>query len=142
MATIYTKTSITGKAQPITSQMYKGFSTINTSSENFSLFDFELIKQDLINHFHVRQGERLMQPEFGTIIWDLLFEPLTDEVKYAITENVSAIINYDPRISADQVIVTEYANGIQIECNLTFRPYNIQQALQLRFDRNIGLLTQ
>lgn len=127
---------------PIRSKTYKGFSTINGSTENYSLFDYELIKQDLINHFHVRQGERLMQPSFGTIIWDMLFEPLTDEVKYAITENVSAIINYDPRIIADQVIVTEYESGIQINCTITYRPYNIQEALQLRFDKAAGLLAQ
>lgn len=119
---------------------YKGFSTVNTNSENYSLYDFELIKQDIINHFHVRQGERLMQPEFGTIIWDLLFEPLTDQTRFMITENVSAIINYDPRVSTDRVIVTPYESGIQIQCTLTYLPYNLQQQLQLRFDQNNGLL--
>jgi phage baseplate assembly protein W len=121
---------------------YKGFSTINTTAENFGLFDFDLIKQDLLNHFNIRQGERLMNPQFGTIIWDLLFEPLTPDVKYAITQNVNTIINYDPRIVADEVIVTSYDSGIQIECMLTYRPYNIRQALQLRFDSANGLLIQ
>jgi phage baseplate assembly protein W len=122
------------------SKIYKGFSTVNRSSENFSLFDFELIKQDIINHFHVRQGEKLMDPLFGTIIWDMLYEPLTDEVKYVITENVNTIINYDPRVIASRVTVTSYESGIQIECILTYRLYNIQQELQLRFDQNNGLL--
>jgi phage baseplate assembly protein W len=122
------------------SKIYKGFSTVNQSSENFSLFDFELIKQDIINHFHVRQGEKLMDPLFGTIIWDMLYEPLTDEVKYVITENVNTIINYDPRVIASRVTVTSYESGIQIECMLTYRLYNIQQELQLRFDQNNGLL--
>jgi phage baseplate assembly protein W len=122
------------------SKIYKGFSTVNQSSENFSLFDFELIKQDIINHFHVRQGEKLMDPLFGTIIWDMLYEPLTDEVKYVITENVNTIINYDPRVIASRVTVTSYESGIQIECTLTYRLYNIQQQLQLRFDQNNGLL--
>jgi phage baseplate assembly protein W len=119
---------------------YKGFSTVNVSNENYSLFDFELIKQDIINHFYTRQGERLMNPSFGCIIWDLLYEQLTDEVRYAITENVSQIINYDPRVSTDKVIVTPYDNGIQIECNLTYLPYNLQQKLKLRFDQSNGLL--
>ena len=122
------------------SKIYKGFSTVNRSSENFSLFDYELIKQDIINHFHVRQGEKLMDPLFGTIIWDMLYEPLTDEVKYVITENVNTIINYDPRVIASRVTVTSYESGIQIECMLTYRLYNIQQELQLRFDQNNGLL--
>ena len=123
-------------------KMYKGFSTINPTTESFKLYDIELVKQDLINHFYIRQGERLMNPTFGTIIWDLLFEPLTEQLKSLITENVNQIINYDPRIRAEQVIVTAYDAGIQIECKLTYLPYNISQALRLRFDQANGLLTQ
>lgn len=141
-ATLYNK--ITLPAAPLSGvtapKTYKGFSTVNTTTENYALYDFELIKQDIINHFHIRQGERLMQPTFGTIIWDLLFEPLTDQVRYLITENVSAIINYDPRVSTDKVMVTPYESGIQIQCTLTYRPYNLQQQLQLRFDQSNGLL--
>jgi phage baseplate assembly protein W len=121
--------------------MYKGFSTISPDTENFSLYDLDLVRQDLINHFHVRQGERLMNPTFGTIIWDLLFEPLTEELKAAITQNVNTIINYDPRVRAQNVIVTAYESGIQIECNVTYLPYNISQNLQLRFDQTAGLLS-
>ena len=121
---------------------YKGFSTISSATENFSLYDLELIKQDILNHFHVRQGERLMNPAFGTIIWDLLFEPLTEELKSMVTRNVTDIINYDPRVKADQVIVTSYESGIQIECILTYMPYNISQSMQLTFDQANGLLAQ
>ena len=129
----------TESAQP---KMYKGFSTVNTNTENYNLYDFELIKQDLFNHFYTRQGERLMQPTFGTVIWDLLFEPLTPEVKEVILQNVNQIINFDPRIKAENVIVTGYDSGIQIQCTLTFLAYNIQQTLQLRFDQANGLLAQ
>ena len=52
----------------------------------FAKYDFELIKQDLINHFHIRQGEKLSDPGFGTIIWDMLFEPFTSDVQDAIVE--------------------------------------------------------
>jgi phage baseplate assembly protein W len=83
-----------------------------------------------------------MNPTFGTIIWDLLFEPLTENLKDLITENVNTIINFDPRIRADQVIVTSYESGIQIECVLTYLPHNISQSLQLRFDQSVGLLAQ
>lgn len=124
----------------ISPKTYKGFSTISTDTENFSLYDFQLIQQDLLNHFHVRQGERLMNPTFGTIIWDLLFEPLTEQLKDLITQNVNTIINYDPRITASEVTVTQYETGIQIECLLTYLPYNIQQSMQFRFDQANGLL--
>lgn len=120
---------------------YKGFSTVSSISDSFALYDLQLIKQDLLNHFHIRLGERLEQPEFGTIIWDLLFEPLTDSLKSLIAQNINAIISYDPRLKADQVVVTTYESGIQVECVLTYFPYNIQEAIQLRFDQENGLLS-
>jgi phage baseplate assembly protein W len=124
----------------ISPKTYKGFSTVSQDTENFALYDFQLIQQDLLNHFHVRQGERLMNPSFGTVIWDLLFEPLTEQLKDLITQNVNTIINYDPRITTNEVTVTQYETGIQIECVLTYLPYNIQQSMQFRFDQANGLL--
>jgi phage baseplate assembly protein W len=141
---LFDKVVLKGPAKNSTSapgsKTYKGFSTVSGDSKSYSLYDLALIKQDIINHFHIRQGERLENPTFGTIIWDLLFEPLTEDVKQMITKNIEDIINYDPRVSADQIIVTAYESGIQIECKLTYQPYNIQEAIQFRFDQANGLL--
>jgi len=140
---LYNKVVLKGpknnKPNETMAKTYKGFSTVSNDTTSFSLYDFALIKQDLINHFHIRQGERLEQPLFGTIIWDMLFEPLTEENKDIIVRDVETIINYDPRIEAEDVVVTAYESGIQIECKVIFRPYNIQEALTLRFDQENGL---
>ena len=142
----YKKTQITsadGKEQRTVKQshFYKGFSTVDDKTASVKLFDYELIKQDLLNHFHIRQGERLMQPRFGTIIWDLLFEPLTEQLKNLIVQNVNEILNHDPRVQAGNVLVTPYDTGLEIQCTLKYVPYNIQQSLQLKFDQANGLLT-
>jgi len=142
---LYTKKVITTKATanaPSTPRMYRGFSTVSTNTQNFALYDFELIKQDLINHFHVRQGERLMNPTYGCVIWDLLFEPLTAELKEVILQNVNQIVNFDPRIQAENVLVTTYDTGIQIEAMLKYVPYNLQEKLQIQFDQVNGLTAQ
>ena len=145
-STLYKKIvlpAVSSRAPDISgSKTYRGFSTVSNDTENFALYDYQLIKQDLLNHFYVRQGERLMQPEFGTIIWDLLFEPLTDIVKDLILQNVNEIINYDPRVQAGNVVITPYDTGLQIECTLTYSQYNLQEQLQLRFDQANGLLVQ
>jgi len=139
---LYNKITLPATSQPdnLGSKMYKGFSSISAATENYNLFDFELIKQDILNHFNTRQGERLMNPTFGCVIWDLLFEPLTEDIKGLILDNVNTIINFDPRVKAESVIVTSYSQGIQIQCTLKFVPYNIQQSLQLNFDQANGLL--
>ena len=53
---------------PVESRAYKGISTVNNDSNSFNLYDIALIKQDIINHFHIRVGEKLENPGFGTII--------------------------------------------------------------------------
>jgi len=126
---------------PIT-RRYRGFSTISRSTENFSLFDFELIKQDLLNHFYVRQGERLMNPAFGTIIWDVIFEPLTNEIQNLILQNVNEIFSSDPRVRAKSIVITPYDTGLQIQCTLEYLLYNIQESMKLTFDQNNGLTRQ
>jgi phage baseplate assembly protein W len=139
---LYDKITLRGKsASQIVpgSKTYKGFSTVSTLADSFALYDLQLIKQDILNHFHIRLGERLEQPTFGTIIWDILFEPLTEEVKNMITKDVETIINYDTRVRAEQILVTSYQSGIQIECVLVYYPYNIQESIQLKFDKANGL---
>lgn len=133
---LYKRVSVTsGPQQATNSRAYRGFSTVNQSTEGYALYDFELIKQDIINHFHIRQGEKLSDPQFGTIIWDLLFEPFTDIVKDSIVQNVTAIVNYDPRVSVNQIIVDTYESGITVDCTISYLPYNISEQLLFRFDQ-------
>lgn len=123
---------------PVKSRAYKGLSTVNPDNTSYALYDIGLIKQDLLNHFHIRQGEKLENPEFGTIIWDVLFEPMTDSLKEAIINNVTEIVNGDPRVTASAIVVDQYESGIQIECELTYLPYNISEKLKFEFDQNSG----
>lgn len=114
--------------------IYKGFSTYDRVKK-FHLADFELAKQDLFNHFNIRKGEKLMNPDFGTIIWNILFEPLTEEIKKAIVNDVNRIIKYDPRIAVNNVTVTQYEFGLELNLELTYIPTNQAQTLALKFDR-------
>jgi phage baseplate assembly protein W len=134
------KTQVEAYRKDLSPRTYKGFSTVSSSARNGSLFDLELIKQDLINHFHIKKGEKLENPTFGTIIWDMLYEPLTDQVKQIITNDVNNIINNDPRVKVVSSIITQVDNGIQLEFTLTYLPYNIQQKMQFTFDQNNGLI--
>ena len=125
---------------PPTQRSYKGISTANPNNTSFTLHDIALIKQDIINHFHITQGEKLENPEFGTIIWDAIHEPLTDDLKEAIGKNVTDIVNYDPRVQVNDVVVTAYESGLQVECDLTYLPYNITESMRMKFDEEAGLI--
>ena len=135
---LYKRVSIgKGPQQASSGRAYRGFSTVNENADNFALYDFELIKQDIINHFHIRQGEKLSDPTFGTIIWDLLFEPFTDKVQAAIIKNVSDIINYDPRVQVESIVVDSYEQGIEVNCEISYLPYSIREQLVFRFDQSM-----
>ena len=138
---LYKRIAVTSTKSTATSgRVYRGFSTIGNQNEGYSLYDFEIIKQDLINHFHIRQGEKLSNPEFGCVIWDLLYEPFTAEVQEAIVSNVTTIVNYDPRLSVDDIVVDTYEQGISVECVISYLPYNISEQLRFRFDQENGIL--
>jgi phage baseplate assembly protein W len=124
----------------VSSRAYRGISTVNPENNETVLYDLALIKQDILNHFHIRQGEKLSDPEFGTIIWDVLFDPLTEQLKEAIVENVVTVVNYDPRVQVTNVSIDQYESGLQIEVDLSYLPYNISENLRLQFDQNAGFL--
>lgn len=126
-------------SDPVVSKRYRGISTVG-AKKNFNLYDINIIKQDIINHFHIRKGEKLENPDFGTIIWDVLFEPLTDNLKEAIIFNVTEIVNYDPRVSVDSIVVDTYESGIQIKCKITYLTYSISETMRLKFDQTAGLI--
>ena len=114
--------------------IYKGFSTYQRN-KHFRLTDFDLVKQDLTNYFNIRKGEKLMNPDFGTIIWDNIFEPLTEDTKAIIMQDIKRIISYDPRLAARDVNVTEYDQGLQIEITLVYIQTNQVSNLRLQFDQ-------
>lgn len=119
---------------------YRGFST-KVNAKKYSLYDYELAKQDLLNYFHIRKGEKLMQPNFGTVIWDLLFEPLTEDTQQIITSDITRIISYDPRLAVGQVAVQQQINGFLIQLTLAYVPTNQTETINLNFDRNSQTLT-
>ena len=114
--------------------LYHGFSTYR-KQKKFKVTDFELAKQDLINHLSIRKGEKLMNPDFGSIIWSLLFEPLTTEVKSLIQDDLEKIISYDPRLVAGNLIIAEYLNGIQVQIDLIFRETDERDIMVMNFDK-------
>jgi len=121
--------------------LYNGFSTFNRP-KHYRITDFELVKQDIINHFNIRKGQKLMNPNFGTIIWDTIFDPLDENTKNVIIQDVSKIIAYDPRVAAENVVVTQYDHGLQIEVSLLYISTNQRSALVLQFDQQSSAVTQ
>jgi hypothetical protein len=67
---------------------------------------------------------------------------MTEQLREAIANNVTEIINYDPRVQVDGVTVDTYESGIMIECQLTYLPYNISESMRLKFDEDNAIMSQ
>jgi len=144
MANIYNKKTVAVNKASVGDQTsstftYKGFSS-QRPKEGFKLYDIDLVKQDLINHFYIKKGEKLQNPEFGTIIWDMIFEPFTEETKKLIADDVETIVNYDPRVVVDAVSIDSTEMGMRIEASVTYLPFNVSDKMSFNFDRTTSTI--
>ena len=121
---------------------YKGFSSVDDSNTGSRLYDLDLIKQDIINHFNTKKGSRVMNPAFGSAIWDLLMEPLTEKVRDQLTDDITKICTSDPRVTPTQLDLTEYDNGYILEITLLLNGTDQSSTMKLSFDQSIGLSVQ
>ena len=122
-------------------RIFRGHSTVGRTFADSKLYDIELVKQDLLNHFNILKGEKLENPEFGTNIWLYLFDPLDDELKAAVIEDVEEIINYDPRVELDKVEINQYEHGLSVRVSVLYTGYGLGETMDMLFDQQQGLLT-
>lgn len=122
-------------------RVFKGFSTVDREWGTFKSYDVELAKRDLLNEIYTRKGERLMSPEFGYIVWDLLFDPLTPNVVDLIKTDTQRIIDRDPRFEFRRLDVTEDTDRqtITVIINLNYIPLSAPAELVATFARDIEL---
>jgi len=133
--------NISSQVSVQSSQFYKGFSSADDTALTTKIFDFALVQQDILNMFQTRQGERVMNPTFGTIIWDMIYEPFTNDVKQKISDDVTRILNYDPRVTPTRINISEAEYGLLIDATLYFKRQNLSQSMSLAFNKEIGLVT-
>ena len=76
-----------------------------------------------------------MNPTFGCIIWDMLFEPMVEDNIQAILTDCYSIVAADSRVTINDINLIEYDNGIQLQMALYYQPLNIVDQFSLNFDR-------
>lgn len=115
--------------------IYKGFSTIGKVRAPFTLIDGELIKTDLLNELKARKGERVMRPNFGTTVYDILMNPLDEFVIEEVREEVRRVIEKDPRVEIDEIFTQTQDHLIRVQVQLKFLPTLDEDRLFLEYAR-------
>lgn len=120
----------------VTSRIYRGFASNNPNARNGVLYDADIIKQDIYNHFMTAKGERVMMPEFGSVIWDYLYEPLDEQTKEIMLDDAKQIVGQDPRVELLEADISGFEAGIIINLKINILPQNMVQQMMIEFNIN------
>ena len=120
----------------VTAKVYRGFASNNPNARNSVLYDADIIKQDILNHFMTAKGERVMLPNFGSVIWEYIYEPLDEQTKEAIEIDAEDIISQDPRAEIVSMDVKGFENGIVLDLELMILPQNQVERMAIEFNIN------
>ena len=70
------------------------------------------VKNNLTNFLRTRRGERRMMPEFGTKLYELIFEQYDNNIeKIAKNILVEEITQWIPQISVQEIIINNAVNS-------------------------------
>ncbi len=114
----------------------------NTGHQSAELIQFEAdIRESLIILLSTIQGERVMRPNYGTTVYDLLFEPLDLNVGTLVSEEVKrSILVHEPRVFVDKVTPTQdpFAGFLELSIEYTIISTNTRSNLVFPFYLNEG----
>ncbi len=113
-----------------------GINTISNVGGAFSVNYTTLnqAKSNLVNLILTRNGERLMQPEFGCDIWRILFEPIVEgQIEQRIeTSILDAVEMWLPYLNIDEIIFDYDENDIDNNS------VSLDVKFSLKSNRNLG----
>ena len=98
---------------------------------------FDQVRSNLKNLLLTKKGERLLQPEFGSGLHDLLFNPLTDKFEEDLENTINdAVAKWLPYVIVEDInidISKEQTDNNQAKVSLKFRQEGDQTLDTLTF---------
>jgi phage baseplate assembly protein W len=81
----------------------------------------EDVRQAVLIVLQTSPGERVMRPDFGAGLADLLFEPMTTALLALVKHRVeAALVQWEPRIQVEVVVVTPYPRVGRIDVQIRY----------------------
>lgn len=112
-----------------------GYSTSGgNKADGFKLYDVDLVRQDLYNHFNTRIGERIMRPNYGCRIWDYIMEPFTEDIRNLTEAEVIRICESDSRVQLLDTQVFSQDNTLVVAATLNYLPFNTVDQFRMTFE--------
>ena len=98
------------------------------------LSDTQLVLQDFVNALNISQGQKVVQPGYGTTLWSFVFEPNTADVQFQLETEIRRVANQDPRLILNSIRAFPQENGILLELEVAVSPFNQAQLLGVFFN--------
>jgi phage baseplate assembly protein W len=121
------------KSQITRKPYFVGFNTVGNPNPPYSLTNIALVKRDLENHFATPMGSRVMLPNFGTRIYEMLFDPFDEYTKNAIIEDAIRVVQSDPRVELVSIDVYQEDQALNVIMVLLFKPEAVTDNLFVTF---------
>lgn len=111
----------------------------NEAQWNFHVDENILVLESSIkNILLTAKGERVMNPDFGTDLHTVVFEPDSGAVEALVREDIlRAVATYEPRVALDTIQITRTPNLRQAEIKVSFISKLSSQPFQVsvKYDR-------
>lgn len=141
---------------------YIGFSTVNSCKprttndptgnnggivrplipgKKYQLNDGDLVIQDFINALNIRKGSKVGKPQYGSDIWDYIFESNTADTQFKIENEIRRVAGLDPRLIVNAIKAYPFDNGILVEIQVAVNPFNQAQAIKVGFSQGTNIAT-
>jgi phage baseplate assembly protein W len=101
--------------------IYRGGTFDTNLGRGFRRSGAEMVKKDLLNHLFTRRGERVMMPDFGTSIQDMVFDPNDEITRRLITDEIQSVIDQDPRVELIRMTVSADEDNHRIDVEVVLR---------------------
>lgn len=129
-------------AEELFKDYYRKFNDVNTgftlnpiTKDVLSVKNEAAVTQSIKNLIQTKFGEKLMDPEVGSRIYEILFEPLDEFSAQQLVENIiNTIRNFEPRVTVNDCVVSAMStdsNEIMVELDYTIVGENL--SIQSRF---------
>ena len=109
----------------------------NTGYFEQAFSSFEQAKSNLKNLLLTRKGERIMQPNFGSGLHELLFEQADDQLEQRLEEEITNTVNFWlPYIEISEIDVTmtdEMKDKNQVDMKVVFTVGNTFEPQEITF---------
>jgi phage baseplate assembly protein W len=112
-----------------------------SSGNKYTITDNPLVLQDFINSMNIRKGSKVGRPDYGSDIWNYIFEYNTSDTQFRIENEVRRLASQDPRIILNYVKSYPYENGILVEVEIAVNPFNQPQTVNIGFNTTLNVAT-